>query len=86
FGVCTHYKYDGKETKDLPYDMVNREIVPTNIFFKSWGTINPTGPISSELQDYVNYLETYLNTKVAMVSNGPGREQLIDLTEGKLLA
>jgi adenylosuccinate synthase len=64
FGVCTHYKYDGKETKDLPYDMVNREIVPTNIFFKSWGTINPTGPISSELQDYVNYLETYLNTKV----------------------
>ena len=86
FGVCTHYKYDGKETKDLPYDMVNREIVPTNIFFKSWGTINATGPISSELQDYVNYLETYLNTKVAMVSNGPGREQLIDLTEGKLLA
>jgi adenylosuccinate synthase len=86
FGVCTHYKYDGKETKDLPYDMVNRAIVPTNIFFKSWGTINPTGPISSELQDYVNYLETYLNTKVAMVSNGPGREQLIDLTEGKLLA
>jgi adenylosuccinate synthase len=86
FGVCTHYKYDGKETKDLPYDMVNREIVPTNIFFKSWGTINPTGPISSELQDYVNYLETYLNTKVAMVSNGPGREQLIDLTEGTLLA
>ena len=86
FGVCTHYKYDGKETKDLPYDMVNREIVPTNIFFKSWGTINPTGPISIELQDYVNYLETYLNTKVAMVSNGPGREQLIDLTEGTLLA
>lgn len=86
FGVCTHYKYDGKETKDLPYDMVNRAIVPTNIFFKSWGTINPTGPISSELQDYVNYLETYLNTKVAMVSNGPGREQLIDLTEGTLLA
>jgi adenylosuccinate synthase len=86
FGVCTHYKYDGKETKDLPYDMVNREIVPTNIFFKSWGTINATGPISIELQDYVNYLETYLNTKVAMVSNGPGREQLIDLTEGTLLA
>lgn len=86
FGVCTHYKYDNIETKDLPYDMVNKKIVPTNIYFKSWGNINATGPISSELQEYVDYLEKYLNTKVAMVSNGPGREQLIDLTEGKLLA
>ena len=86
FGVCTHYKYDNKETKELPYDMVNKRIVPTNIYFKSWGNINPTGPISVELQEYVDYLEKYLNTKVAMVSNGPGREQLIDLTEGKILA
>jgi adenylosuccinate synthase len=86
FGVTTHYKYDNKETKDLPYDMVNKKIVPTNIFFKSWGDIPASGPISTELNAYVDYLEKYLNTKVAMVSNGPGREQLIDLTEGKLLA
>jgi len=86
FGVTTHYKYDNKETKDLPYDMVNKKIIPTNIFFKSWGDIPASGPISAELKAYVDYLEKYLNTKVAMVSNGPGREQLIDLTEGKLLA
>ena len=86
FGVTTHYKYDNKETKDLPYDMVNKKIVPTNIFFKSWGDIPASRPISAELKAYVDYLEKYLNTKVAMVSNGPGREQLIDLTEGKLLA
>jgi adenylosuccinate synthase len=36
-----------------------------------------------ELKDYVDYLEKYLNVPVSMVSNGPGREQLIDLTEGK---
>jgi adenylosuccinate synthase len=66
--------------------MVNKKIVPTNIFFKSWGDIPASGPISAELKAYVDYLEKYLNTKVAMVSNGPGREQLIDLTEGKLLA
>lgn len=86
FGVCTHYKYDNKETKDLPYDMVNKKITPSVVYFKSWGNIPATGPISSELQKYVDYLEKYLNTKVAMVSNGPGREQLIDLTEGKLLS
>lgn len=86
FGVCTHYKYDGKETKDLPYDMVNRNIQPTTIHFKSWGNIDPSKQLPVELKEYVDYLEKYLNTKVAMVSNGPGREQLIDLTEGHLLA
>ncbi|MFN8260879.1 MAG: adenylosuccinate synthase [Chitinophagales bacterium] len=86
FGVTTHYKYDNKETKDLPYDMVNRTIVPTNIYFKSWGSIDAGKPLPVELKEYVDYLEKYLNTKVAMVSNGPGREQLIDLTDGTLLA
>ncbi len=86
FGVTTHYKYDNKETKDLPYDMVNRTIVPTNIYFKSWGSIDAGKPLPVELKEYVDYLEKYLNTKVAMISNGPGREQLIDLTDGTLLA
>ncbi len=85
FGVCTHYKYDNKETKDLPYDMVNRKITPTTIYFKSWGNIEANKPMPSELMEYVGYLEKYLNTKVAMVSNGPGREQLIDLADAKLL-
>lgn len=79
FGVCTHYKYDGKETKDLPYDMVNRKITPTTMHFKSWGNIDPAKALPKELNDYVDYLEKYLNTKVTMVSNGPGREQLIVL-------
>jgi adenylosuccinate synthase len=86
FGVCTHYKYDNKETKDLPYDMVNKKITPTTQTFKSWGNIDAIKPLPTELNEYINYLEKYLNVPVAMVSNGPGREQLIDLTAGKLLA
>lgn len=86
FGVSTHYKYDNQESKDLPYDMVNKKIIPTNIYFKSWGNIDATKPLPLELKEYVDYLERYLNTKVAMVSNGPGREDLIDLEDTKLLA
>ena len=86
FGVSTHYKYDNKETKDLPYDMVNKKIIPTNIYFKSWGNIDATKPLPIELKEYVDYLEKYLNVPVSMVSNGPGREELIDLENGKLLA
>ena len=81
FGVCTHYAYDNKETKDLPYDMVNRKIKPTTIYFKSWGNIDAQQAMPAELLAYVDYLEKYLNTKVAMVSNGPGREQLIELAD-----
>jgi adenylosuccinate synthase len=76
FGVCTHYKYDNKETKDLPYDMVNKNIQPTTITFKSWGNIDATKPLPTELKEYVDYLEKYLNVPVSMVSNGPGSEQL----------
>ena len=86
FGICTHYNYDGIETKELPYDMVNKTITPTTVYLKSWGNIDASKPLANELTEYVDYLEKYLNTPVAMVSNGPGREQLIDLTKGDLLA
>lgn len=79
FGVCTHYKYDNKETKDLPYDMVNKKIEPTTIFFKSWRSLDTTKSTPAELNEYIDYLEKYLNTKVSMVSNGPGRDELIQL-------
>jgi adenylosuccinate synthase len=42
--------------------------------------------LPSELKEYVDYLEKYLNVPVSMVSNWPGREELIDLENGKLLA
>ncbi|MDB5228121.1 MAG: adenylosuccinate synthase [Bacteroidota bacterium] len=86
FGVCTHYHYDGKQSQELPYDMVNKNIKPVNISFKSWGNIETDQPLPAELKEYVEYLEKYLNIRVSMVSNGPGREQLIDLEAGKILA
>lgn len=86
FGVCTHYHYDGKQTQELPYDMVNKTIKPINVSFKSWGNIETDQPLPGELKEYVDYLEKYLNVPISMVSNGPGREQLIDLEAGKILA
>lgn len=79
FGICTQYKIDGIETNELPFDMVNKKIEPVYSYFKSWGNIDNNQTLPQELQAYVTYLEKYLNTKVSMVSNGPGREQLIEL-------
>ncbi len=86
FGVCSDYIIDGKETRELPYDMVNKVITPKNITFRSWGNIDSSQPLPDELREYVSFLEDYLKVPVAMVSNGPAREALIDLTEGALLA
>lgn len=86
FGVCSDYVIDGKETRELPYDMVNKVIIPKTITFKSWGSIDSSRPLPDELKDYVSFLEDYLKVPVAMVSNGAAREALIDLTEGALLA
>jgi adenylosuccinate synthase len=86
FGVCTDYVINGEKTKELPFDMVNKEITPVYTTFKSWGTIDSTKELPQELKEYVSFLEAYLGIPVAMVSNGPAREALIDLTEGALLA
>ncbi len=86
FGVCSDYIIDGKETRELPYDMVNKVITPKNITFRSWGNIDSSQLLPDELREYVSFLEDYLKVPVAMVSNGPAREALIDLTEGALLA
>lgn len=86
FGVCTHYQYDSKESKELPFDMVNKPITPINKTFKSWGNIKEDEPIKQELKDYIDFLEDYLKVPVAMVSNGPAREDLIELHQSKLLA
>ncbi|HQV78042.1 MAG TPA: adenylosuccinate synthase [Chitinophagales bacterium] len=86
FGVCTNYQYDGIETNELPFDMVNKEIKPIFEYFKSWGNLENNRTLPIELQDYINFLEDYLQTKVSMVSNGPGREQLIDLEDSSAIA
>jgi len=83
FGVCTHYKIDGKTTKQLPFDMVNQTIKPVFQTFKSWGSIDASQPITETLKTYVDFLENYLDIKVSIVSNGPGRDQLLILKEIK---
>lgn len=86
FGICTHYEFDGQQTNELPYDMVNKKIAPVFSYFKSWRKINKGQQLPEELTQYIAYLEDYLKTKVSMVSNGPGRDELIELEDSPLLA
>ena len=84
FKVCVSYNYDGKTSKELPFDLCSTEIDPVYDTFESWGEIDETLP--ETLDKYVKFIEEYLGIPVYMISIGPGREQLIDLAMGDLIA
>ncbi len=75
------YLADGKETKELPYDICDMDIVPVYESFPGWD--NPISACTSfeevpqVFKDYCRFVENCLETKIAYISNGTGREQLL---------
>ena len=77
--ACTSYTIKGKETKELPFEL-NDDIQCNYTAFKGWKAALDSkeyGNLPDPLQDYVSYLENYLNVPVSMISTGPEREKLI---------
>jgi adenylosuccinate synthase len=80
-GVCTDYIYNGKKTNTMPYDIVHHNAEPVFEYVSGWKAIE-THPgdvkLTVEFSDYVSYLEKQLDLKVAFVSTGPGREEILE--------
>ncbi|MCC6186080.1 MAG: adenylosuccinate synthetase, partial [Chitinophagaceae bacterium] len=75
------YKIDGSETQDFPFDITTANLEPVYQSFEGW-----TKPISectsydelpNTFTEYCNFIEQYLGTKIAFISNGTGRDQLL---------
>ncbi len=80
-GVCTSYLYEGKSTEVMPYDIVHHAAEPVFEYIPGWKAIETqTGDVklSDEFSGYVSYLEKQLNLKIAFVSTGPGREEILE--------
>ena len=79
--AATSYLADGKETKEIPYDLCDREIEPVYATFAGWDKPVAQCTEYSELpqvfKDYCKFVEDYLQTKIAFISNGTGRNQLL---------
>jgi adenylosuccinate synthase len=75
------YLIDGKETRELPYDLCTTDITPVYQDFDGWDKPISTCVNYEELphmfKDYCRFLEHYLETKISYVSNGTGRDQLL---------
>jgi len=78
--VATKYKYNGKETTELPFD--NRiETIPVYESLKGWGldiTIASTYyDLPCDFKNYIKYIEDSVGVPVKLVSFGPDRKETI---------
>lgn len=75
------YQVDGAETREMPYDLCSTEVVPVYESFSGWDKSVSTCVTYEDLpqvfKDYCSFLESYLETSIAYVSNGTGRDQLL---------
>ncbi|MEZ5008320.1 MAG: adenylosuccinate synthase [Chitinophagales bacterium] len=84
FKACTSYSYNGITSDELPYDLCQTEITPNYKSFTGWKEIGDKLPES--LDQYIKFIENYLEVPVSIVSVGPGRDELINLSMGDLIA
>ncbi len=79
--VCIGYDIDGKVTKDFPTTVELEKAKPVYTRLPGWKCdirgIKTYGELPKECRDYVEFIEKELGVKITMVSNGPGRDEII---------
>ncbi len=78
--VCTSYKVDGVETKQVPFDTM-AQIEPVYTDFEGWQTdlsgMRREEELPVAFKNYVAFMENYLGVKISIISLGPDREATI---------
>jgi adenylosuccinate synthase len=80
--VCTAYKINGEETTEVPFNLSKQVVEPVYKNFIGWHknpsvNINTDMPLNKEMQQYLSFINHYINAPIKYVSNGPKREQII---------
>lgn len=80
--VCTAYRIKGKESREIPFQLIREKPEPVYTDFRGWNKPS-SGATSWEalpatMKEYIAYMNDYLGVKVSYVSNGPGRDQIIE--------
>lgn len=81
--VCNSYMIDGEEKNYIPFQMNKVKIDPVYKTFQGWkkdiSGISKYSDMPSEMNTYIDYLNEFLQTPVKYISNGPGREQIVQV-------
>lgn len=80
--VCTAYEINGKDSMEVPFQMERSK--PKAIFkkFPGWN-MNTSGfksgdELPAKMSSYVDFINEYLGVRIHYISNGPGRDQIIE--------
>jgi adenylosuccinate synthase len=83
--VCIAYDIAGKQTAEVPMNLGKMNIVPVYKKFAGWNTPSSTatkpGDLPGTMHSYVDFINNYLGVNVHYISNGPGRDQLIQVSK-----
>lgn len=79
--LCVGYEVNGEVTKDFPVTPVLKHCKPVLVTMPGWKCdirgIKEFDKLPIEAQNYVNFIEKEIGVKIAYVSNGPKREEII---------
>ena len=82
--LCTSYQVNGKESLEIPFQMERSSIKPVYKSFPGWAintsSARSVNELPQKMKDYINFINEYLEIKIYYVSNGPGREQIIEVS------
>ena len=72
--VATAYRYNGQETKHLPFAACTETMEPICTEIPGWQQ-KIEGQIPQKLEDYIRFIENYVGVPIKFVSYGPDRTQ-----------
>jgi adenylosuccinate synthase len=85
--ICTSYKINGKETRQIPFQMTHVKIEPQYNSFKGWkqetSQIKDVANLPDAMKSYIEFINNNLQARVHYISNGPGREQIVKIDSKK---
>ena len=85
--ICTGYKVNGEATSEIPFQMNRVKIEPQLQSFEGWKkdttTLKKYDELPGKMREYVQFINKYLGVNIAYISNGPGRDQLIESPDSK---
>ncbi len=81
--VCVAYKINGEETTEIPFRLEKLKLEPVYKSFQGWdkpsSNAKTAGELPETMKTYVDFINDYLGVNVHYISNGPGRDQLINI-------
>lgn len=79
--VCIGYEIDGKVTTDFPTTAILKKAKPVYEILPGWNSdirgIKKYEDLPENCRNYIEFVERHIGYPITMVSNGPGRDDII---------